>query len=143
MLLRDYHAPPSSAGPSLPRRCRRRLPNVRGHNMAKGGLEAACWDLAARLANEPLWKTIGAGARREIPCGVSIGIQDSIPQLLDKIAPNSRPATSASRSRSNPAGTSTSSAKSARIPGYPLMGDANSAYTLADIDHLRPWTSST
>ncbi len=33
----------------------------------------------------PLWKKIGGGARREIPCGVSIGIQDSVEQLLEKI----------------------------------------------------------
>ncbi len=53
--------------------------------MARGGVEAAFWDLQARLNNEPLWKTIGGGARKEIPCGVSIGIQDNIEQLLDKI----------------------------------------------------------
>ena len=49
---------------------------IRGHRMARGGFEAACWDLEARLAGLPLWKLIGGGARREIPCGVSIGIQD-------------------------------------------------------------------
>ena len=52
--------------------------HIRGHKMARGGLEAAVWDLAARLAGQPLWKAIGGGARREIPCGVSIGIQDSV-----------------------------------------------------------------
>ncbi len=35
--------------------------------------------------DSPLWQHIGGGARREIPCGVSIGIQDSVPQLLEKI----------------------------------------------------------
>ena len=44
--------------------------------------EAAVWDLEARHAGVPLWKQIGGGARREIPCGVSIGIQDSVEQLL-------------------------------------------------------------
>src|SRR5690242_2698018 len=58
---------------------------IRGHKMARGGVEAAFWDLQARLSNEPLWKTIGGGARTEIPCGVSIGIQDTVPQLLQKI----------------------------------------------------------
>ena len=33
----------------------------------------------------PLWQHIGGGARREIPCGVSIGVQDSVDQLLEKI----------------------------------------------------------
>ena len=60
--------------------------HIRGHNMARGGLEAAVWDLEARRDGVPLWEKIGGGARREIPCGVSIGIQDSVEQLLDKIA---------------------------------------------------------
>ncbi len=58
--------------------------HIRGHNMARGGLEAAVWDLEARLEGVPLWQEIGGGARREIPCGVSIGIQDSVAQLLDE-----------------------------------------------------------
>src|SRR5271156_2057578 len=62
-----------------------RTAHIRGHNMARGGLEAAVWDLEARLAGRPLFEQIGGGARREIPCGVSIGIQDSVPELLDKI----------------------------------------------------------
>ncbi len=62
-----------------------RTEHIRGHNMARGGLEAAVWDLEARLKNEPLWKLIGGGARKEIPCGVSIGIQDTVDQLLGKI----------------------------------------------------------
>src|SRR5690242_875225 len=41
-----------------------RLQHIRGHNMTKGGLEAAIWDLEARLQGRPLWKQIGAGARR-------------------------------------------------------------------------------
>src|SRR5271155_4153231 len=60
--------------------------HIRGHNMARGGVEAAVWDLQARRNGNPLWKEIGGGARREIPCGVSIGIQDSVEQLIDKIA---------------------------------------------------------
>jgi O-succinylbenzoate synthase len=59
--------------------------HIRGHNMARGGLETAVWDLAARLDGVPLWKKIGGGARREIPCGVSMGIQDTVEQLLEKI----------------------------------------------------------
>ena len=60
--------------------------HIRGHNMARGGLEAAIWDLEARQLCIPLWQHIGGGARRQIPCGVSIGIQDSVEQLLEKIA---------------------------------------------------------
>ena len=65
MILRDYAAPmvlaksvdDDDAVSSLTSR-------IRGHLMARGGLEAAVWDLEARMAGEPLWKRIGAGARR-------------------------------------------------------------------------------
>ena len=85
-LLVDYIAPRvvghefSSAGD-----VGARTAHIRGHNMTRGGMEAALWDLEARLREEPLWKTIGGGARREISCGVSIGIQDSVAELLAKI----------------------------------------------------------
>jgi o-succinylbenzoate synthase len=56
------------------------LEQVRGHNMAKGAVETAVWDAEAKLKQIPLWKLIG-GERQEIPCGVSIGIQDSLDEL--------------------------------------------------------------
>jgi len=86
MIVRDYAAPRvlnrdlNSAEDVYPLTA-----HIRGHNMARGGLEAAVWDLEARLEGVPLWQKIGGGARREIPCGVSIGIQDSVEQLLEKI----------------------------------------------------------
>src|SRR5450631_1272710 len=49
------------------------LAPIRGHNMAKGGLEAAVWDAEAKQKNVPLVKLLG-GTRDEIICGVSIGI---------------------------------------------------------------------
>ena len=57
---------------------------VRGHRMAKAAIETACWDLEARRLDVPLWKHLG-GVRREVACGVSIGIQESVDALLDKI----------------------------------------------------------
>src|SRR5256714_682863 len=57
---------------------------VRGHRMAKAAIETACWDLEAKRAAMPLWKYLG-GLHEEIPCGVSIGIQDSPEILLQNI----------------------------------------------------------
>src|ERR1041385_7608157 len=57
---------------------------VRGHRMAKATLETACWDLESKNAGVPLWKHLG-GTRSEIACGVSIGIQDTPEELLEKI----------------------------------------------------------
>src|SRR5437879_8068413 len=66
------------------RECVALLAQVRGHRMAKAAIENALWDVEARRKKQPLWRLLG-GTRREIACGVSIGIQDSIEQLLEKI----------------------------------------------------------
>ena len=52
--------------------------------MAKAGLELALWDIQGKKEKKPLWKLYG-GINREIPAGVSIGIQNSVPELLDRI----------------------------------------------------------
>ena len=60
------------------------LAPIRENRMAKAGVEAAIWDLEAKLAGEPLWRHIG-GTRDEIDCGVSIGLQSSTAALLEKV----------------------------------------------------------
>src|ERR1700686_3775678 len=60
------------------------LASVRGHNMAKGAIEAALWDAEARQKGVPLWKLIG-GMRSEIPCGVSIGIKPTLDDLVSTV----------------------------------------------------------
>ena len=68
-----------------PADCAPLLARVRGHHMAKGAVENALWDGESQQRGLPLWRLLG-GTRRQIACGVSIGIQDSLEQLLDKIA---------------------------------------------------------
>ncbi|HUI56030.1 MAG TPA: o-succinylbenzoate synthase [Bryobacteraceae bacterium] len=111
---------------------------IRGHKMARGGLETAIWDLEARLEGVPLWKKIGGGARREIPCGVSIGIQDSVEQLLEKIERELTAGYQRIKMKIKP-GRDVEMVRRVRerFPSVKLMVDANSAYTLADADHLR------
>ena len=115
-----------------------RTDHIRGHNMTRGGVEAAIWDLQARLHNEPLWKTIGGGAHREIPCGVSIGIQDSVEQLLEKIETELAAGYQRIKMKIKP-GWDVDVIRQVRerFPHIKLMADANSAYTLADIDQLK------
>src|SRR4029077_17640821 len=60
------------------------LDRVRGHTMAKAALETAFWDAEAKLKNVPLATLLG-GTREEIPCGVSIGIQPSLADLIAKV----------------------------------------------------------
>jgi O-succinylbenzoate synthase len=55
-----------------------------GHPMAKAGLELALWDLKAKKADQPLYKLYG-GTKKEVSSGVSVGIQDSVPQLIERI----------------------------------------------------------
>lgn len=57
---------------------------VRGHRMAKAGLEAALWDIFAKSKNISLSKMFG-GTKEKIDVGVSIGIQSSVPELIKKI----------------------------------------------------------
>src|SRR5271157_5517449 len=83
--MKHYLAPALLNGElSGGRECPARFARIRGHNMAKGALENAVWDAEAILKQQPLWKLLG-GTRREIACGVSIGIQDTPEQLLQKI----------------------------------------------------------
>jgi len=111
---------------------------MKGHQMARGGFEVACWDLEARLAGVPLWKLIGGGARREIPCGVSIGIQDSVEQLLEKIRTELAAGYQRIKMKIKP-GWDIDVVRRVRkeFPDTLLMVDANSAYTLNDIEHLK------
>lgn len=115
-----------------------RTAHIRGHNMARGGLEAAVWDLEARMQNKPLWKHIGGGARTEIPCGVSIGIQDSVEQLLAKIQTEVDAGYQRIKMKIKPGwDVEVIRAVRNRFPGIKLMADANSAYTLRDADKLK------
>lgn len=112
--------------------------HIRGHNMARGGLEAAIWDLEARQLCIPLWQHIGGGARRQIPCGVSIGIQDSAEQLLEKIALELAAGYQRIKMKIKP-GWDVEIVRQVRerFPNIRLMVDANSAYTLADVPLLK------
>ncbi|MDP3134298.1 MAG: o-succinylbenzoate synthase, partial [Burkholderiaceae bacterium] len=57
---------------------------VRGHGMAKATVENALLDLVARQAGLPLHELLG-WPRRRIPSGISIGIQDTVDDLLTAI----------------------------------------------------------
>src|SRR5579863_4957655 len=139
LILRDYAAPRvlgkslAGAGEVAPL-----TEHIRGHRMARGGLEVAAWDLDARLNGNPLWKQIGGGARREIPCGVSIGIQESVPQLLDKIERELQAGYQRIKMKIKP-GWDVDVVRQVRerFPSIKLMADANSAYTLKDAAHLK------
>ena len=113
------------------------LARIRGNRMAKGGVEAAIWDLEAKLARKSLWRHIG-GTRSEIACGVSIGLQQTTEALVEKVATEinsgyQRIKIKIARGRD----VELVKAVRSRYPEIRLTVDANSAYTLADIDLLK------
>ena len=109
------------------------MKKVRGHRMAKAAIETACWDLEAKRAGVPLWKHLG-GTREEIPCGVSIGIQDSPDALLEKIGKELDAGYQRIKIKIKP-GWDIDVVRRVRerYPEILLTADANSAYTLADV----------
>ena len=112
------------------------LKAIRGHNMAKAAVEMAAWDLHARQAGEPLWRVLG-GSRDRIASGVSIGIQDSLPDLVAKVAREIDAGYRRIKIKIKPGwDVDAVEAVRARFADVPLMVDANAAYTSADAAHL-------
>ena len=110
---------------------------VRAHRMAKAALENAVWDVEATQKKQPLWKLLG-GVRREIPCGVSIGIQDSVEQLLEKIQIELAAGYRRIKVKVKPGwDVNVLERIRSRWADITLSCDANSAYTLDQVEHLR------
>jgi O-succinylbenzoate synthase len=113
------------------------LKQVRGHRMAKGALENAVWDAEAQARQLPLSRLLG-GTLAEIACGVSIGIQNSVEQLLEKIETELAAGYRRIKVKCKPGWDVEVFEKiRARWPEILLSCDANSAYTLDQIDHLK------
>jgi len=109
------------------------LKPVRGHRMAKATIETACWDLEAKKLGVQLWKHLG-GTRSEIAAGVSIGIQDTPEILLEKIRREVDAGYQRIKIKIKPGwDVRIMTRVRQEFPDIRLMGDANSAYTLADV----------
>ena len=122
------------------------LKAIRGHNMAKAAVEMAAWDLYARQQQQPLCRILaaesthvagGAGLRDRIASGVSIGIQDSLDQLLEKVARELAAGYQRIKIKVKP-GWDIDAVERIRgkFGAVPLMVDANAAYQIKDADHL-------
>jgi o-succinylbenzoate synthase len=112
---------------------------VRGHRMAKAALENALWDLEAQVEQVPLAQLLG-GTRSVIACGVSIGIQPSAEQLMEKIAAEVETGYQRIKLKCKPGwDTQIFEAVRSRWPSITLSCDANSAYRMRDFDLLASW----
>ena len=109
-----------------------RLDFIRGHHMTRAALETAVWDLESKRLGLPLWQHLG-GLRRALPCGVSIGVQDSVEELLDRIASEVADGYQRIKIKIKPGwDREVVAAVRERFPQIRLSADANAAYRLAD-----------
>jgi O-succinylbenzoate synthase len=116
--------------------CPRIFRQVRGNRMAKAALENAIWDLEAQREATSLSRLLG-GVRDVIPCGVSLGIQSSIPELLGIIEKEIAAGYQRIKLKCKPGwDVDVFDRVRNRWPGITLSCDANSAYRLRDADHL-------
>ena len=115
-----------------------KLHPIRGNHFTKGGLEMAVWDLAAKAANLPLWKFLG-GVKTEMPVGISVGIKKSPEALAEFVLEQEAMGYKRIKLKIGPGRdvAFVSAARAALKPETKLTSDANSAYTLDDIDVLK------
>jgi o-succinylbenzoate synthase len=137
-ILRDFLIP-GTLGRDLdgPAEIASRFKHIRGHSMAKAALENALWDIEAQCKSTPLSRLIG-GTLEEIPCGVSIGIQNSVEELLEKIQIELDAGYQRIKIKIKPGwDLNVLERVRERFPRIVLSVDANSAYSLADLNHLK------
>jgi O-succinylbenzoate synthase len=110
---------------------------VRRHNFAKSGVEMAFWHLLSQAQGQPLARLLG-GTRAEIESGVSLGIEPDTAYLLKRIEGFLAQGYRRIKLKIGP-GKDVEVLRQVRraFPSIPLMADANSAYTLRDLEHLK------
>jgi len=110
---------------------------IRGHEMAKAGVENAIWDIEAQQNAVPLTKLIG-GTLDEIPCGVSLGIRETPQSLVKKVEEELRGGYQRIKLKIKP-GKDLEYVAAVRheFPKILLSVDANSAYDISDVSHLQ------
>jgi O-succinylbenzoate synthase len=116
--------------------CPEMFHSVRGNPMAKAALENAIWDIEAQREGMSLSRLLG-GVRDMIPCGVSLGIQKSIPELMGIIEKELDAGYQRIKLKCKPGwDIEVFDHVRHRWPGIMLSCDANSAYRLRDADHI-------
>jgi o-succinylbenzoate synthase len=115
----------------------RLMAQIRGHEMAKSGVENAIWDAEAQLKGVPLHRLLG-GMMEEIACGVSLGIRENPESLVRRVEEELRSGYQRIKLKIKP-GKDHEFVAAVRkeFPNIRLSVDANSAYSLDDAPHLR------
>jgi o-succinylbenzoate synthase len=116
----------------------KRVEGIRGHHLAKAGVEMALWDLLGKRDGRSLKEMFG-GTRDKAEVGVSIGIQESASALLRTVETYLLQGYRRIKIKIKPGREiEETSAVRRAYPDLRLQVDANSAYTLETADALRP-----
>lgn len=116
----------------------RRMAFVRGHPMAKAGLEMAVWDLLGKRRGISLKQLLGGKSNR-VQVGVSIGIQESPPELINTVESYLALGYNRVKIKIKPGrDIGDTSAVRQAYPDLRLQVDANSAYSLESAQSLLP-----
>jgi o-succinylbenzoate synthase len=113
------------------------LAPITGHRMAKAALETAVLDAQLRASGESFGRYLGA-TRDRVPCGVSVGIMDSIPELLEAVGGYLAEGYVRIKLKIEP-GWDLEPVRAVRErfgPEVLLQVDANAAYRLVNAQHL-------
>ncbi len=120
------------------------IKGVRGHPLAKHALEAAVWDAFAKYNDLRLADAFAAhlpadhAPRGYADVGVSIGIKPTVEATLDTIRLRLSQGYGRIKLKIAPDwDVELARGVRAALPDITLMLDANSAYTLEDVDHLK------
>jgi len=137
-ILLAQHILPAVAGKLLdgPGDVLKAFTGIRGNRQSKAGVETAAWDLFAKVNRLPLYKYLGA-TRNTVETGIGIGIKDE-QQLITDIAQAAADGYKRVKIKIRP-GNDVEPVKAVRRhwPDLPLMVDANSAYSLADVETFK------
>jgi O-succinylbenzoate synthase len=111
--------------------------NVRGHPMAKAALEMGCWGISA-VRNDLSLSKLLTGTRDRVATGISLGIQATPDALVERARAARAAGYNKIKLKIAPGMDIpfVAAVREALGPEVHLMVDANSAYTLADADHL-------
>lgn len=121
-----------------PQAFREKVKWIRGHRMAKAGLEMALWDLYGKQVGQSL-KTLLGGQRARVEVGVSVGVQESPEKLVEVVEDYLRQGYRRIKLKIKP-GRDVTDVQAVRraFPTVRLQVDANSAYTLENAHALKP-----
>lgn len=115
----------------------KRVEGIRGHHLAKAGVEMALWDLLGKRDGKSLKEMIG-GTREKVEVGVSIGIQESASALVRTVAGYLENGYRRVKIKIKPGReVDETSAVRKAYPSLRLQVDANSAYTLETASVLK------